>query len=263
VLSLGFILGNGVGAFLSTYSLHLPAFFASGVFVFNALLARTCLVETLPAPSEVSPAGTPSTFGLRPILDVLKTPQIGFFVAAFFVENFVFSLWRTTLSLFLKNSYALTPQQNGYVMMYFGFVSAITNFLLVGRLVARMPEEILALGCLVASAVSAGFLVFHSSLLVLVIGLTPAMMSTSIFNTCLSSILTKLGDRRLIGTTLGVLDSVDALGRTVAPTASGLLMDQFGSSAPGVFVALTSSALSVLYYLNMPRLQEPPKTKSE
>ncbi len=66
---------------------------------------------------------------------------------------------------------------------------------------------------------------FASHLYTFLIVLVPFVLSTSMTNTCTTSIITKMIKREDVGMTLGVSDSLDSLGRVIAPTIGSMKCD--------------------------------------
>ena len=72
----------------------------------------------------------------------------------------------------------------------------------------------------------------------LLIVLAPLSFATGTLNTVINSALTKTVYPEEVGGTLGLSASLESLTRVVSPSAGGVLLQQLGPWAPGVFGAL-------------------------
>jgi DHA1 family tetracycline resistance protein-like MFS transporter len=72
----------------------------------------------------------------------------------------------------------------------------------------------------------------------LLVVLAPLSAANGTLNTVLNSALTKSVYPEEVGGTLGLAASIESLSRVVAPSVGGVLLQNVGTWAPGIFSAL-------------------------
>jgi DHA1 family tetracycline resistance protein-like MFS transporter len=87
------------------------------------------------------------------------------------------------------------------------------------------------------------------SVFALLIVLIPTSFSGGILNTLLSSTLTKAVAPHEIGGILGLSTAVESSTRIIAPIIGGVLLERFGTSAPGYFGGAVMAGLLVFVWL--------------
>jgi DHA1 family tetracycline resistance protein-like MFS transporter len=79
---------------------------------------------------------------------------------------------------------------------------------------------------------------FTRSLIPLLIVMLPMSLSGGLLNTVIQSAISKSVSREEVGGMLGISSSLEAFTRVIAPTIGGLLLQNLGIWAPGVFSAV-------------------------
>jgi DHA1 family tetracycline resistance protein-like MFS transporter len=134
------------------------------------------------------------------------------------------------------------------VLTYVGVLSVIVQGFLVGRLTSQYREDIL----ITASVVLMGFSLLGwalaPSVLWIYIIMTPTALSGGLLNTLLSSTLTKAVAPQEIGGILGLSTAVESSTRIIAPILGGVLLQQIGTWAPGVFGAVVMVGVSIFVF---------------
>ena len=126
----------------------------------------------------------------------------------------------------------------GYVLAYVGLLSVVVQAGLIGMLTRRFRENWLILTGLWIMAGALLAWAFTSSLVVLLIVLAPLSLSGGVLNTVIQSAISKSVSREEVGGMLGIASSLEAITRVIAPTVGGLLLQNLGRWAPGVFSAI-------------------------
>lgn len=122
---------------------------------------------------------------------------------------------------------------------------------LVGRLTSRFREDLLITVCVVLMGISLLGWALAPSLLWLHIIMTPTALSGGSLNTLLSSTLTKAVVPQEIGGILGLSAAVESSTRIIAPLLGGILLQQVGTWAPGIFGAVMMTGISVYVFITI------------
>ncbi len=257
---LGFIIGPVTGGVLSQWGYNVPAFAAAAMALINLVLVAFWLPESLPVEKRMQETQRRPAFSLSAMWVALKRPFTGPLLITRFFFGLAFAIFQTIFSLYALNRFNLSAAQTGYVLTYVGVLSVITQGFLVGRITARIREDILIVGSVVVMMASLLAWGLAPSIPVLLVVLVPTALSGGLLNTLLSSTLTKAVAPQEIGGILGLSASIDSLTRVIAPALGGVLLGSLGAWAPGVFGAMVLAGLSVYAWntiLNHTALPQP------
>lgn len=236
---LGFIIGPAVGGALSVYGYAVPAFAAAALSAINLIAVFFWLPESLTDERRAAMvAQKQPAFTFAALWNALNRPRVGPLLHTRFFFGLAFATFQTIFSLYAMDRFGLTAQATGYVLAYVGVLSVVVQGLAIGKLAARFTETQLIFASTIIMAISLLAWAFAPSLTLLLIIMAPLAFAGGTLNTVLGSALTKAVYPEEIGGTLGLSASVESLTRVIAPSAGGLLLEAFGTWAPGVFSAL-------------------------
>jgi DHA1 family tetracycline resistance protein-like MFS transporter len=242
---LGFIIGPAAGGALSQWGYGVPALAAAGLSGFNLLSVAFRLPESLSAERRLTLAKQPrAALSPRALWQALQRPQVGPLLHIRFFFALAFSLFQTIFSLYALARFNLTSRDTGFVLTYVGFLSVLVQALAVGRLTRRYSESRLIFAAVALMAVSFVGWALAPNMLALLIVLAPTSLAGGVLNTVINSALTKSVQPVEIGGTLGLAASLESLTRVISPTLGGLLLQNLGPSAPGLFGALVLAPLA-------------------
>jgi DHA1 family tetracycline resistance protein-like MFS transporter len=242
---LGFILGPAAGGVLSQWGYAVPAFAAAGLSLVNLVLIYFWLTESLTAERRAQMNPSRPALTLAALLTALRRPFSGSLLITRFFFGLAFAIFQTIFSLYALTRFGLAASQTGYILAYVGVLSVITQGFLVGRIAARVREDILIASAVALMAVSMVGWALVSSVLGLLLVLIPTSLSGGLLNTLLSSTLTKAVDPQEIGGILGLSASIESSTRILAPIIGSVLLQQLGTGAPGAFGALVLAGLLI------------------
>ena len=242
---LGFIVGPVTGGLLGQWHPALPAFVAAAISLINLVLVYVWLPESLTKEKrehmdEKKPAVT-----LNALLVALRRP----FISSLFITGFFFGLafviLQTIFPLHAMVKFSMTSFETGLVLTYVGVLSVIMQGFLVGRLTSRFREDAL----IVVSSVLLGLGLLGwglaSNIFWLYVATTPIALFGGLLGTLLSSTLTKSVAPHEIGGILGLFTSMDSSTRIIGPIIGGILLQQIGTWAPGVFSAIIMAGVTI------------------
>jgi len=246
-MGLGFIFGPAIGGILSKYSLfglpHLatPFLFTASLSVIPFVITWFALPESLPMEE------TQRKSAQKKISFAITQSHLTIVYLAAFIVSFTLAGLEGTFAYFAKDRAGLSSHDLGYVFAIMGVASAFVQGGLIGKLIKKFGEQnTIKLGLLISSL---GFLLIvfaHRfitlALFLAVFGIGNGMMRPSISS--LISKRTKAGQ----GTAIGVMDSMDSMGRIVGPPLAGSLYLYFMNS-PYIIGAVLTFVFMVLFHL--------------
>lgn len=246
---LGFIIGPATGGLLSQWGYAVPAFVAAGISFTNLVLIYAWLTESLPPERRnIIPQERPAV-NLAALLVALRRPFTGSLLITRFFFGVAFATFQTVFSLYALTKFGLSAAQTGYILAYVGVLSVITQGFLVGWISNRVREDILIVACVALMAASLVGWALASSVLALLVIMVPTAFSGGLLNTLLSATLTKAVDVKETGGILGLSASIEGATRIIAPVTGGVLLQQLGTWAPGVFSAVLMTGLLIYVWV--------------
>jgi DHA1 family tetracycline resistance protein-like MFS transporter len=249
---MGFIIGPAMGGTLSnwgyatsvfaTFGLSryaVPAFVATALSALNLLGVILWLPESLPPEKRALMANHPRTaFTARCLWECLHRPRFGTLLHARFFYMLAFTIFTANFALYAQYRLGLTDQATGYVLAYVGLVVVLVQGFAIGRLTARFHETHLIFSAVILMALMLLAWAFVPSVRLLVVVLAPLALASGVLNTVTNSAITKSVYAEEVGGALGLSASLDSLTRVIAPAIGGLLLEQLGAPALGLFGAL-------------------------
>uniref|UniRef100_A0A3P8N9U4 Uncharacterized protein n=1 Tax=Astatotilapia calliptera TaxID=8154 RepID=A0A3P8N9U4_ASTCA len=163
-------------------------------------------------------------------------------------------IFQVMFSIIALEFFKLQPEQNGYLMAYFGIVQMVIQGGVIGRLTARYSDNSLLLLSIGVSSFVGLAQAYIQNVWQFCFNILPMMFSLSVFNAITDSMLTKSVPSSDTGTMLGLCASVQSLLRTVGPTIGGFLYVNYGISAIGLIQFFVN--IAVFVYLLQRRLNK-------
>lgn len=229
---LGFVLGPALSGIMlwRWHNPALPAQVTAGLAAANCVWAYFSLPESL-KPGQAAER-LPFNGRVQRMVRALQTPGLAPLLALLFVIRFAFSALEWTFPIFLKRQFGFSFVQIGLLLAYTGILMAITQGLLVGRLVAALGERALvALGTLVM-ALGFGLVPFAPDLRGLLALAAVLAVGAGLSNPSLTSLISQTGAADAQGGLLGVGQSLSSLAMILGPAWGGFSFDRFGPWVP-------------------------------
>jgi DHA1 family tetracycline resistance protein-like MFS transporter len=245
---LGFIIGPVTGGLLSQWGYAVPAFAAATISFLNLILIYAWLPESLTEEKRSQMTEKRPAITLNALLVAFQRPFTGSILITRFFFGLAFAIFQTIFSLYALAKFNLTARDTGFVLTYVGVLSVIVQGFLVGRLTNQFREDILITASVVLMGISLLGWALAPSLIWLYIIMTPTALSGGLLNTLLSSTLTKAVAPQEIGGILGLSAAVESSTRIIAPLLGGVLLQQIGTWAPGIFGAVVMAGISVYVF---------------
>ena len=245
---LGFIIGPVTGGLLSQWGYAVPAFAVAAISLINLILIYAWLPESLTEEKRSQMTEKRPAVTLQALIVAFQRPFTGSILITRFFFGLAFAIFQTIFSLYALAKFNLSARDTGFVLTYVGVLSVIVQGFLVGRLTSRYREDLLITASVILMGISLLGWALAPSLLWLYIIMTPTALSGGLLNTLLSSTLTKAVAPQEIGGILGLSSAVESATRIIAPLLGGVLLQQIGTSAPGIFGAIVMVGVSIYVF---------------
>jgi DHA1 family tetracycline resistance protein-like MFS transporter len=256
----GFVFGPAFGALIAAhYGPRVPFFIAACVSLLTISLSYFLLPESLTAARRAQEAERRLTHPPLGNLALLRLPSVALLCLIAFGNQFAFYNFQPTYVLWAER--VLFPGRDpqlvqtaiGWILTFVGICGIITQFWLVGPLVRRFGEKRMISGGNLMRAIAWGGMALLPSV-ALVIGVTPLLaIGGGVAVPALAALLTYAVPPSQRGQAIGLLESMQGVGRILGPLVAGLLFERVAPGATMGFASLISF-LTVAVSLNLWRM---------
>lgn len=247
---LGFVLGPAIGGLLGAVSLRTPVLFAAGLTFANLIFAAVWLPESRDARAPARAAATGARPGARWSLDLPRRLGRHRAIARLFAVAFLLTLaiaaLEATFALTVPAVYGYAAAGVGGLLAFAGLMQAIAQGYLVGKLVPRTGEAVLAVAGAALLGLGLGPLGSWTSHAALYGMLILIAAGYGLGSTAVATLISRRTGRELQGEALGLNQSVLSLARVIGPIAGGILYQTMSPAAPYLGGAAVAAMAMVL-----------------
>ncbi len=226
---LGFAFGPFLGGTLSSYGYQYPGFAASALSALSLVLTLLFLPET--RSTEVRVQRT-ARFSLREVVLTLRRPKIGILLLLMFLAIFAYANIYATFPILAHKEFGFSERQVGYLFGFMGLMGAITQGGLIRPLSRRLDERMMFLAGCIMTMIGLTLLPFYVGTWELIVVLIILSVGTGITNPTILSLISRNTPAGEQGGTLGIGQSLSALGRVLGPVWGGLVFQSIGHVTP-------------------------------
>lgn len=220
-MSLGIVVGPGIGGFLAEFGLKMPLLVSALVGVVAVIFSTLVLKESKPA--DVSVTEGKSEPMVKEIAQSFKKPYFIPLVITL-VMSFGLLAYESVLGLFVDDQFAASPQDIAWMITGTGIVSVIIQLFVVDKVVRRFGEAnvlriflgVAAFGFLLSILVSSYAFFFVITMII--------FLSTSILRPVLTTLISKLAGNEQ-GFAMGMNNAYMSIGNVLGPLLAGILYD--------------------------------------
>lgn len=220
-MSLGIVVGPGIGGFLADFGLKMPLLISAIVGVLAVVFSLFVLKESKPE-NSTAPEQKPEPM-VKEIVQSVKKPYFIPLVITL-VMSFGLMAYESVLGLFVDNEFGASPQDIAWMITATGIVSVIVQLLVVDWIVRRFGEAnvlklflgVAALGFFLSIVVSSYAFFFVITMII--------FLSTSILRPVLTTLISKLAGQEQ-GFAMGMNNAYMSIGNVLGPLLAGLLYD--------------------------------------
>lgn len=224
-MSLGLVIGPGIGGFLADFDLKLP-------FLVSAIVTFTAVVFSLAMLKEIAPTADSTKQAEEFAKDESMLEQIGrsvkmpYFIPLIitFVMSFGLVAYESVIGMYLTTEYGSTSKDIAMMITATGLVSVIVQVFVVDRLVRRFGEVPVLIAFLglatvgfLLSLVAGSYATFFGVSLVI-------FLAMAILRPVLNILISKMAEGE-VGFAMGMNTSYMSLGNVLGPLSAGLLFD--------------------------------------
>jgi MFS family permease len=240
----GFLIGPAISGLLAhRYGFAAPAYGAAGLSFLSIVLN----VALLPGKAELdrlkAEHGASPSYRSTPQAGPERTLAFGTFFSRaeprrrllqFFLYTTSFAVLTGGLALFLRERFDFDVKAVGYVFMVSGFVGALIQGGLIGRLVKQLGEGRLALLGFATMAVGYPLLGIVRSVPALIALVCFSSFGVAVVRPCVTTLITKSVGRHEQGAALGTSQSLASISQMLGQPLAGFLIDRHLSGWYGV-----------------------------
>jgi MFS transporter, DHA1 family, multidrug resistance protein len=252
-MSVGMVLGPGIGGLLAGSSLSTPFFVAAGLSMIALLLVIAILPESLPVERRSQTKGVRGP-QIRQMWLALKSPMgLLFFLA--FLLSFGMANFEGVFGLYALRRFAYGPQQVGSIMMVIGVISAIGQGVLTGPTTRRFGEIAVIRVALLCTSIGFLLMLTASTFIAVLFTVGFFVLSNAMIGPNVASLISKQSSGGQ-GMAMGMNNAFMSLGRIVGPIWAGFALD-FNVALPYLTGSLVMFAGFILSVYKLHPVPEP------
>ncbi len=254
-MSLGFVIGPGIGGFLADFGIRAPFYSSAVIAGIATLISLTLLPETLSKEAQLaarSKGKKPESIGKQ----LKKSFKAPYFILLLLVFSLTFGLanFEAIFGLYVDKQFGFTPKDISIIITVGALIGVIIQSFVVDKMIIRFGEKKVMYWTFLASAASMLILLqansFWSILAVTVIFFT----ATSLVRPALNTLLSKMAGSEQ-GFVAGMNNMYMSIGNMIGPALAGILFDINVD-----FPYITGAIILLLSTLVLTRWKQQPKT---
>ncbi|CAH0267110.1 Tetracycline resistance protein, class C [Peribacillus simplex] len=221
-MSLGIVVGPGIGGFLADFGLKFP-------FLISALVSLSAVVFSIFVLKESETAQVTQSMDAKTETMVRKialSVKMPYFIPLIItlVMSFGLMAYESVIGLYLDNQFNSSPKDIAVMVTATGIVSVIVQLFVVDRIVRRFGEvnvlnifiSVAAIGFLLSLFATSYLIFFLISLII--------FLSTSILRPVLNTLISKMAGNEQ-GFAMGMNNAYMSIGNVLGPTLAGMMYD--------------------------------------
>lgn len=218
-ISLGFMIGPGIGGLLSNVSLHFPFFFGGFATILAGGLSFMILPTTKPVKKEQQKRE-------NIIQQIARSFKTSYFVLLIVVFVFTFGIanFQSTLTMFLTYKFHYTPNDIAIVMTVGSAIGVVIQVFAINKLFEVFGEMKIILFGLLLAAFSMYGLLYVSGYYVILLIATLFSTATTLIRPAVNTVISKTAGHEQ-GYAAGMNNAYMSLGNMIGPALAGTLFD--------------------------------------
>ncbi|QHJ70215.1 MFS transporter [Planococcus halotolerans] len=224
-MSLGIVVGPGIGGFLADYSIKLP-FLVSALVSLGAVVFSLVLLKDSDAANADAQHTLDMTQSESMLSKIASSTKKQYFIPLVItlVMSFGLLAYESVVGLYLDNQFNSTAKDIAFMITATGIVSVIVQLFIVDRIVRRFGEVailvtflgVAAFGFLLSLFAGSYAMFFGVSLVI--------FLATSILRPVLNTLISKMADGE-VGFAMGMNNAYMSIGNVAGPLLAGMLYD--------------------------------------
>lgn len=244
---IGFIIGPAIGGVLAPYGYSVPILFAAAMAFANVILGYFVLAEPN-TNRDMRSKNRVRRMSSEAWSSAMNKAETRLPIILFFILTWAATQMEISFGIFLFDRFGWDARHAGLLLAFMGFMMALMQGGLVGRLVKRYGEwNLIPTGAVLSALALALFGGAHTAPMIYA-ALFILAMGNGMLQPSLSSLVSKGALEHERGAILGVFQSAGSLARIIGPLIAGALYDRISMAAPFFAGALLVSIIGVVAF---------------
>ncbi|WP_138754182.1 MFS transporter [Paenibacillus sinopodophylli] len=243
-ISLGFIIGPGVGGFIAEFGIRVPFFFAAAISLITAIVIFLLLEESIP--TDQLQKNRESAVRPKFIQEFKKSFQTQYFtpLLVVFVLAFGLAVYEMMFSLFVDEKFGFTIRDISIIITIGSLAGVVSQILFFGKLVNAIGERMLINLTLLSSAIFIFITILIDGYWTMIVITSIVFFSGDILRPAVTSFLSKLAGENQ-GYIAGMNSAYTSFGIILGPIIGGILFDT-NIDMPYAFAAIVLAIAFVI-----------------
>ncbi|MNO17118.1 Tetracycline resistance protein, class B [compost metagenome] len=235
-ISLGFIIGPGLGGFIAELGIRAPFFFAAGFALLTAIISLLVLQE--PLTKEQLAKNRKSKMKVSFFLEIKKSFHPLYLVPLIivFVLSFGLSAYEMMFSLFVDSKFGFTAKDIATIITVGSISGVVAQLLFFDKLVNKFGEKKLIHYMIIVAAIFIVASVFVSRYWSIMAVSSIVFFACDLLRPAVTTLLSKLAGEEQ-GFVAGMNSMYTSLGIIIGPALGGILFD-VNINLPYIFAAI-------------------------
>ncbi len=231
----GFLVGPGIGGFLSTFSYQLPSFLAAAVSFLTIIITFFFLPETIKRKKKIKIDF--KIFDFKDFKRFFSNSRVSSKLWQFFAYVLSFSILVSTLALYAQRQLGFNSADIGFMLTYIGFISIIIRGIILSKLINLLGERNLRyIGVIFIIFGMIGSAFVYDWLTIIVIMTLFAFGSGVSRPLMLGNISRNISSKKQ-GSVLGITSSLISISNIIGPLIGGFMINYFIPGSLGIISA--------------------------
>lgn len=224
-MSLGIVVGPGIGGFLADYGLKLP-FLVSALVSLGAVLFSVIWLKEHDATDADPALAAKLTDEESMFTKIGRSTKMPYFIPLIItlVMSFGLLAYESVVGLYLDNQFDSTAKDIAFMITATGVVSVIVQLFIVDRIVRRYGEVAILIAFLGVAAFGFLMSLFAGSYAMFFAVSLVIFLATSILRPVLNTLISKMADGE-VGFAMGMNNAYMSIGNVIGPLLAGVLYD--------------------------------------
>lgn len=235
----GFLIGPGIGGFLSQFGFSIPAFLAAGVSGITILITSLFLPETVQRKKGLK--FNIKIFHFGDFKKFFSNPKLSpkFWRWTTFILAHV--IWVSVFALFAERQLGFNATDVGYFLTYIGFISIILRGFALPKMIDRFGENKLQYVGFISLAVAMGLSAFITNWQMALVVATIFPFGSGLLRPLLLGDISRSVSSKKQGSVMGIANSLGSIAQIIGPLIGGFMINYFFPGSIGLLGALIVS----------------------
>ncbi|WP_282942905.1 MFS transporter [Paenibacillus sp. RC67] len=235
-ISIGFIIGPGIGGFIAELGVRAPFYFAAGFALITCISSLIILKEPLTKQQLLEMTQLKKDTNIVSDLKRSLHPQYIIVFIIVFVLAFGLSAYETVFSLYSDHKFGFTPRDIATIITISSIFGVVVQIFMFGKMVDKLGEKKLIQMCLIAGVVLAVASTMISSYLAILLITCFIFLAFDLLRPALTTYLSKTAEKEQ-GFIAGMNSTYTSFGNIVGPALVGIFFD-ININYPYLFAAV-------------------------